>query len=157
MKILMVCLGNICRSPLAEGILRHKIQQLNLPVTVDSAGTISYHSGSSPDQRSIAIAQKNGIDISNLVARHFTVKDFDNYDLIFTMDISNYGDVLSLTRSAADAEKVHLILDTLYPGKKKDIPDPYWGGEDGFETIYCMLNEACDVIIEQFIRRKKGL
>ncbi len=149
MKILMVCLGNICRSPLAEGIMRYKIKQNNLPVIVDSAGTISFHVGNSPDKRSILVAKNHGINISDLVARQFTVNDFDDYDKIFVMDSSNYSDVVSLARSKTDKEKVDLILNTTHPGKNKAVPDPYWGGEDGFEEIFRTLDDACDAIIKK--------
>lgn len=149
MKVLMVCLGNICRSPLAEGILRHKTQQKNRQVTVDSAGTISMHAGNCPDTRSIAVAKKYGIDISSQVARHFTVSDFDNFDYIFVMDASNYADVMAIARNEKDKAKVEMILNTTHPGHNKPVPDPYYGGADGFEKTYKLLDEACDVILSR--------
>lgn len=141
MKILMVCLGNICRSPLAEGILKSKVSS---EVEVDSAGTAGYHEGELPDTRSIAVAKKYGIDITNQRSRKFTVADFDYFDLIYVMDDSNYHNVLSLARNDEDALKVKMILSEL--GSTANIPDPYYGGTDGFENVYAMLDDACDVI-----------
>jgi protein-tyrosine phosphatase len=154
MKILMVCLGNICRSPLAEGILKHKIKQHNLKAEVDSAGTSSLHQGNSPDKRSILVAKKHGIDISKLIGRKFTSADFDNFDLIYVMDTTNLADVLFLARNESDREKVELILNMVEPHANKSVPDPYWGGEDGFENMYQMLDKACDEIIEDIKHSK---
>ena len=137
----MVCLGNICRSPLAEGILKSK-----LPVsefTVDSAGTANYHIGSSPDRRSVAIAKKYGINISNLKGREFSVYDFDKFDLIYAMDESNYRNIINLARNDDDRTKVKLNLNEIYPKQNYSVPDPYYGGEQGFENVYKMLDEAC--------------
>lgn len=147
-KILMVCLGNICRSPLAEGILKSK---LNNDFIVDSAGTANYHSGSSPDSRSIAVARKYGLNISNLKGRQFTVSDFDTFDFIYVMDDSNYRNVTKLARNKEDLDKVNFILNEVYPNKNFDVPDPYYGGDDGFENIYTMLNEACTKIANNLI------
>lgn len=143
-KVLMVCLGNICRSPLAEGILQSKVS--NTFVFVDSAGTAAYHVGNLPDERSIAVASKYGIDISSQKARKFTVKDFDVFDVIYVMDASNYQNVLSLARNQKDIQKVKMILNETHPGKKESVPDPYYGEGDGFEKVYKMLDEACTVI-----------
>jgi len=143
-KVLMVCLGNICRSPLAEGILKSKI--FSFKAFVDSAGTGAYHVGEKPDIRSIAIANKNGIDISNQRARKFTVEDFDMFDIIYVMDNSNYKNVISLARNEQDSAKVKLILNEVFPNEDLDVPDPYYGGEFGFKNVYDMLNEACDII-----------
>jgi len=140
----MVCLGNICRSPLAEGILKSKI--FSFKAFVDSAGTGAYHVGEKPDIRSIAIANKNGIDISNQRARKFTVEDFDMFDIIYVMDNSNYKNVISLARNEQDSAKVKLILNEVFPNEDLDVPDPYYGGEFGFKNVYDMLNEACDII-----------
>jgi len=147
-KILMVCLGNICRSPLAEGILKSK---LNKNFIVDSAGTANYHSGSSPDSRSIAVAKKYDIDISNLKGRQFKVSDFDTFDFIYVMDESNYRNVIQLARNDQDRSKVDFILNEVYPNKNFDVPDPYYGGNQGFENIYTMLNEACTKIANNLI------
>lgn len=148
-KILMVCLGNICRSPLAEGILRHKTEQRGLTkVVVDSAGTSNYHTDEHPDKRSVRNAHSHGIDISRLRARQFTPADFDRFDHIYVMDSSNYGDVVSLARSDSDREKVQLILNVLYPDSNMSVPDPYYGGEQGFENVFMLLNDACDIIAD---------
>ncbi|GAA4818412.1 low molecular weight protein-tyrosine-phosphatase [Litoribaculum gwangyangense] len=143
-KILMVCLGNICRSPLAEGILKSKLEKGS--IIVDSAGTANYHFGSAPDKRSINIARKYGLDISNLKARQFQVSDFDTFDFIYVMDESNYNNVTKLARNDSDIHKINFILNEVYPNQNYDVPDPYYGGEEGFENIYKMLDEACDSI-----------
>lgn len=140
----MVCLGNICRSPLAEGILKSKV--FSHKTFIDSAGTGGYHIGAKPDKRSISVASVNGIDITNQQARKFTVKDFDDFDLIYVMDQSNYRNVIELARNEADKAKVSLILNEVFPGEDLDVPDPYYGGEFGFKNVYKMLDEACDVI-----------
>lgn len=146
-KILMVCLGNICRSPLAEGILKSKLPQ-NL-FTIDSAGTANYHTGNPPDNRSIRIGRKYGIDISNLKGRQFEVSDFDTFEMIYVMDESNFKNVIKLARSEEDRAKVQFILNEIYPNQNYDVPDPYYGGNEGFENIYKMLDEACDKIAEK--------
>lgn len=144
----MVCLGNICRSPLAEAILRDKLQKNGLDdVVVDSAGTASYHIGENPDPRTVANASKHGLQISHLIGRQFTVADFDNFDKIYVMDESNYRNVVSLARNEEDAKKVELILNAAHPGLNMPVPDPYFGGEDGFEHVYNLLDEACDYIV----------
>lgn len=135
----MVCLGNICRSPLAEGILRSK---LNEDFHVDSAGTGAWHIGKGPDKRSVFIANKYGIDISAQRARQFDVKDFDEFDLIYVMDQSNYEDVLALAKNQTHKSKVRLILDESSDWEDKNVPDPYFGEEDGFENVYRMLDEV---------------
>jgi len=144
-KILMVCLGNICRSPLAEGILQSKVNKAL--VYVDSAGTAAYHVGNLPDERSIAVAKQYGIDISKQQARKFTEKDFLNFDIIYAMDKSNYQYIISLATNDKDLEKVKMILNESLPDKNHSVPDPYYGGQTGFEEVYKMLNEACDSII----------
>ena len=140
-KVLMVCLGNICRSPLAEGILKSKVN-LN-EVTIDSAGTAAYHVGNLPDPRSIAVAKKHGIDITTQRARKFTVKDFDSFDFIYAMDQNNFDYILKLSRNKEDKKKVLLILNEVRPFQNNSVPDPYYGGDDGFENVYQMLNKAC--------------
>jgi protein-tyrosine phosphatase len=145
-KILMVCLGNICRSPLAEGILRSKIEKKDLNIYIDSAGTSNYHVGQNPDIRTIANAKKNGIDVSELKGRQFTVNDFDNFDIIFVMDASNHADVISLARDENDKQKVEMILNRIYPNSNMAVPDPYFGGEQGFENVFILLNDACEII-----------
>ncbi|HRG39263.1 MAG TPA: low molecular weight protein-tyrosine-phosphatase [Bacteroidia bacterium] len=147
-KILMVCLGNICRSPIAEGILRDKAEKADLDILIDSAGTSNYHIGDHPDKRTILNAKRHQIDISHLCARQFTVADFDKFDYIFAMDSSNYADIISLARNDQDRYKVELILNRVYPNSNMSVPDPYFGGEQGFENVYILLDKACDVIIE---------
>lgn len=146
MSYLMVCLGNICRSPLAEGILRDKAEKLNLDINIDSAGTSNYHIGQHPDNRTVLNAKQHGIDISKLKGRQFQVDDFDKFDTIFVMDSSNYSDVISLARDENDKRKVELILNRVYPNSNMAVPDPYFGGEQGFETVFILLEKACDVI-----------
>jgi len=143
-KILMVCLGNICRSPLAEGILQSKVDN-NLFV-VDSAGTSSYHIGNKPDPRSIAIAKKKGIDITQQQARQFVKQDFLDFDIIYAMDNSNYNNIIALAENDKQKSKVNLILNESYPEQNLDVPDPYYGGDKGFENVFNMLDEACNKI-----------
>ena len=140
----MFCLGNICRSPLAEGILRSKVDPNK--VTVDSAGTGGWHVGEQPDPRSIEVARKYGLDITYQRGRKFSAYDFETYDHIFVMDNSNYRDVTSLAKNEAEIAKVQLILDEIFPNENVDVPDPYYGGAFGFENVYKMLDEACDKI-----------
>ncbi len=143
-KILMVCLGNICRSPLAEGILRSKLSTNT--IVVDSAGTGNYHIGKNPDLRAISIARKHALDISNLKARQFEVSDFDNFDHIYVMDESNYRNLIQLARNDQDKRKIKFIMDEVYPNQNYNVPDPYYGGNDGFESVFNMLDEACTLI-----------
>ena len=145
-KILMVCLGNICRSPLAEGILKSKLSSNNF--YVDSAGTANYHTGELPDIRSIQIAQKYHIDISDQRGRQFNVNDFDVFDHIYVMDRSNYHNVISQARNNNDKRKVKLILKELYPEENMDVPDPYYGGQDGFQNVFDLLDKACEIIAD---------
>ncbi len=144
----MVCLGNICRSPLAEGILRSKLSNNFI---VDSAGTGGWHAGELPDKRSIEIANKNGLDITNQRARKFTKNDFADFDIIYAMDNSNLKDILQLAPNENAKSKVHLILNELYPNENKDVPDPYYGQNDGFEKVYNMLDEACSNIAKKIM------
>jgi len=146
-KVLMVCLGNICRSPLAEGILKSKVYLHK--TFVDSAGTGAYHVGEKPDPRSISIANIHGIDITNQKARQFSVKDFEKFDLIYVMDQSNYENVIALARNEDDKAKVKMILNEVFPDEDLDVPDPYNGGDFGFKNVYNMLDQACDVIAEK--------
>lgn len=143
----MVCLGNICRSPLAEGILKSKVDPEK--VFVDSAGTGDYHIGHAPDKRSIAVAQLNKLDISTQRGRQFQVSDFDEFDYIYVMDRSNYENVLALARNEQDKRKVNLILNEVTPGEDAEVPDPYFGQEDGFTNVYKMLDKACDRIADK--------
>ena len=139
MKILMVCLGNICRSPMAEGIMRKLGRN---KVEVDSAGTAGYHIGSQPDKRMIITAFEHGIDISNLSARQFQYEDFGSFDVIFAMDSSNYRNIISLAKDCDDKKKVKMILEN------GNIPDPYYSGNEGFEHVYQLLYEACQKFLD---------
>ena len=146
MKILMVCLGNICRSPLAEGILSLKGKHLNLEV--DSAGTAAYHIGKQPDIRSIEIANKYTIDLNQQRARQFSRADFDKFDIIYAMDTNNYSHLISLASSETERNKIRMILNEVNPKAYQSVHDPYYGGENGFQDIYNMLDKACDKIIQ---------
>ena len=148
----MVCLGNICRSPLAEGIMAHKIKQHQLNWSVNSAGTGSWHVGKLPDNRSIEVAQRHGIDITHQRAKQFKTKDFDKYDLIFVMDSSNYQNINGLARNDADKKKVELIMNMAIPGRNVNVPDPYYG-EFGFEKVFEMLDQATDAVLEQYSQK----
>jgi len=147
-KILMVCLGNICRSPLAEGILQSKLDANFF--SVDSAGTAAYHIGELPDQRSIAVAKKHGIDISNQKARKFDIKDFIEFDVIYAMDKENYQNICSLAKNKTELQKVKMILDKVKPSQNLSVPDPYYGGDDGFQNVYQLLDEACEKISKNY-------
>lgn len=148
MKILMVCLGNICRSPLAEGIMKHKAAEHNLDWIVDSAGTGFWHAGELPDSRSIATARRHGIDITDQRARQFAPADFDRFDRIFVMDNQNLQDVLRLARLDEHRAKVDLILNQLRPGHNNNVPDPYYD-DNGFEEVFRMLDMACEVFVSR--------
>jgi protein-tyrosine phosphatase len=143
-KILMVCLGNICRSPLAEGILKDKIDPERF--TVESAGTGGWHVGNPPDPRSVDIARKRGIDISQQKAQQFKADFFDQFDMIFAMDQSNLQDLKALANTPEYKGKLHLLLDAVFPDEGVDVPDPYYGGVSGFTQVYDLIDRACDVI-----------
>ncbi|MDA6068609.1 low molecular weight phosphotyrosine protein phosphatase [Flavobacterium sp. AC] len=150
-KILMVCLGNICRSPLAEGILASKLPHDKF--IVDSAGTGSWHVGNAPDKRSIAVAQKNGLCIDAQKGRQFKITDFDEFDYIYVMDSSNYSDVIHLAKTPEHKNKVQLILKELFPNKNTDVPDPYYGATNSFDDVYKMLDEAAEIIAKKLIEK----
>ncbi len=150
MKVLMVCLGNICRSPLAEGILQMKIKAQGLDWEVDSAGTGAWHVGEQPDRRSIQVARKNGIDITYQRARQFQAQDLDTFDLIFAMDQSNLANILRKANNTIQEKKVHLIMNQVDPNANRSVPDPYYD-DDGFEQVYEMLDKACDKIIARWV------
>jgi protein-tyrosine phosphatase len=144
----MVCLGNICRSPMAEGILRKKTQAEGLDIEIDSCGTAAYHVGDSPDRRAQQTIRNHGHDISDLRGRQFEIKDFDRFDLIYTMDEENYKNILRLARNEEEKRKVHMIMNMVYPNENIAVPDPYYGGLNGFEETYKMLDLACDKIVD---------
>ena len=148
MRVLMVCLGNICRSPVAQGILDQKCNQLKLDWIVDSAGTSGWHNGDLPDPRSINTASANGIDITNQRSRLFVKEDFQNFDLILAMDSSNYQNILKLAVSEDDKQKVKLILNYVFPGENRAVPDPYYN--DGFDHVFGLLDAACDRLVKEY-------
>ncbi len=156
MKILMVCLGNICRSPLAEGILQDKAFKSGLTWSVESAGTQNYHTGEPPHPLSQKVAKLNGIDITNQRARKFRAEDFEVYDKIYALA----GDVLEEMKRIAgkkfDAHKADLLLNELNPGKDLDVPDPWYGPEPGYHEVFKLIDEACDAIIEKYTPTPKG-
>ena len=143
----MVCLGNICRSPIADGLLLRKIKEQNLDAQVDSAGTANYHIGKAPDLRMIQTAAAHGTPIEFLRARQFSNQDFENFDHILVMDQSNYDNVIRLAQSADDRNKVQFFLDYLYPNQKAAVPDPYYGSLEDFEQVYQLVDSATDALI----------
>jgi len=146
-KILMVCLGNICRSPLAHGILESMVNSEK--ITVDSAGTSAFHKGEAPDIRSIGVAEKHYLNISQQKSRQFIEADFDEFDIIYAMDATNKKNILALAKTEAHKQKVKLILNESYPQQNLEVPDPYYGGKNGFEEVYQMLHEACTQIAKK--------
>lgn len=151
MKILFVCLGNICRSPLAEGILKKKFEEKGIDGIIHSAGFEPYHEGQHPDPRSVSTAKKHRIDISNKVARLFSQEDFDHYDKILVMDSMNYADVIRLARDESDHKKVDYLLNQVNEGSNDEIPDPYYGGPSGFDKVYDMMEKACERIVSDML------
>lgn len=149
MNILMVCLGNICRSPLAEGILRKHLDSAGIRARVDSAGTIGFHAGEAPDHRSVQTAASYGVDISGLKARKVVQDDFSNFDLILAMDFNNYRDLLAMAKTDEEADRVHRILDYAGMDENGEVPDPYYGNLNDFEHVYRLLDEACALIIKR--------
>lgn len=150
MKILMVCLGNICRSPLAEGILLHKARQSGLNWIVESAGTNSYHTGEPPHPLSQKVARLNGIDISRQKASRFVAKDFDSYDKIFAMAEDVIDEMKKIAGQKFETSKVDLLLNELFPGKNIDVPDPWYGPEQGYHQVYKMIEEASEAIVRKY-------
>jgi protein-tyrosine phosphatase len=149
MKILMVCLGNICRSPLAEGILQAKAAAAGLDWEIDSAGTNGYHVGEAPHRLSQKVALQNGIDISLQRARRFRAADFEEFDLIYAMAEDVVDEMKSISRQRFDGSKVDLLMNELHPGQNLDVPDPWYGTEPGYHEVYAMLAAACDKLIEK--------
>lgn len=150
MKILMVCLGNICRSPLADGMLRHMLEQEGIThVTVDGCGTSGHHEGEQPDSRMMQTAHEKGLDISYLRSRPLTENDLNEFDIIYAMDESNKRNILKLDTAKGNDHKVKIFLNELYPGENIEVPDPYFGGQQGFEHVYDLVERTCNVIIEK--------
>lgn len=153
--ILMVCLGNICRSPIAEGVLVEKLKEKELNhVVVDSCGFESFHLNETPDYRSIEVCAKNDIDISKQRQRLFKVSDFDKFDKIYVMDANNYSDVLSYVRHENDQKKIEFISNVLTPGKNIPVPDPFYGGKDDFNKVFDTLSECADEIVDRILKGK---
>ncbi len=150
MKILMVCLGNICRSPIAEGIMQAALKKYQLTAKVDSAGVLSYHSGHSPDKRAVKISGDNGVDISGQLARQIQRSDFDDFDFIFTMDQSVHKTITSLAPSSTHRKKVHLFLEYAGHPSGKEVPDPYYSGIEAFDQVFELVYEACEMIIRKW-------
>ena len=150
MKILMVCLGNVCRSPLAEGILRDKVKKANLNWTVDSAGTNGYDPGCAPHEFSQKVALENGINIKEQQCRHFVKEDMKRFDKIYVMDQQNYYEVKRISGSHWDEKKVDFLLNEIDPGENRIVPDPWMGGEDGFYKAYELINRACTAIVDKY-------
>jgi len=156
MKILMVCLGNICRSPLAEGILQDKAFKAGLDWSVDSAGTNHYHTGDAPHPLSQKVAKMNGIDICNQRARNFVAEDFEVFDKIYALAADVLNDIRRIAKKKFDAGKVDLLMNELYPGKNMDVPDPWFGPEPGYHEVYKMLDKVCDAIIDKYSSASKN-
>jgi protein-tyrosine phosphatase len=152
MKILMVCLGNICRSPLAEGITRQLLHERKLSWEVDSAGTTGWHEGAAADSRSVAVARTHQVDISQLKARRVTYLDLQDSDIIVAMDAQNYQDIRRLDPKATDG-KLYMMMNFLYPDQNRPVPDPYYGNDQDFADVCNMLREACNAMIDQLQQR----
>lgn len=146
----MVCLGNICRSPLGEGILKEKAMIAGLDWIVDSAGTSSYHDGDAPHKLSQKVALANGIDISQQKCRQFKKEDMQEFDKIYAMDKTVYVDMQDMSGDLWDASKTELLMNEVYPGKNMDVPDPWYGTEKNYHEVYAMIDEACEAIIEKY-------
>jgi len=154
-KILMVCLGNICRSPMAEGIVQDAFRRHNIAVEVHSAGTAGYHIGESADLRAQAELRKHQIDISNERAQQFIPEFFQTYDFIFTMDRNNFSDVYYLAETEEERAKVDMLMNVVYAGENIPIPDPYYGGSSGFSQVYSMISEAAEALVQNYKSKKK--
>jgi len=149
MKILMVCLGNICRSPLAEGILQDKAFKAGLKWSVESAGTNGYHTGEPPHHLSIKVAAKNGINIQQQRSRKFVAEDFERFDTIYAMAEDVMDDMRRIAKNKFDAKKAKLLLNELFPGQNKEVPDPWYGPEKGYHEVYELIDEACEMIVRR--------
>jgi Protein-tyrosine-phosphatase len=150
MRILMVCLGNICRSPLAEGILKDKVEKAELDWFVDSAGTNGYHIGEAPHKLSQKVARLNGIDICQQKARQFVKEDFDRFDKIYAMADDVLDDIKHIAKSKFDPSKVDFLMNELFPGQNISVPDPWYGPEPGYHQVYKLIDDACEAIIRKY-------
>lgn len=150
MKILMVCLGNICRSPLAEGILQDKAFRAGLTWSVESAGTNNYHAGEPPHYLSQKVARLHGIDICKQRARRFVAGDFDVYDKIYALANDVLDDIKRIAGRKFDPDKADLLMNELLPGENRDVPDPWYGPEPGYHEVYKLIDNACQKIIEKY-------
>lgn len=155
MKILMVCLGNICRSPLAEGILQKKAGKIGLEWVVESAGTNGYHDGEPPHLLSKKVALQNGINISEQRSRKFRAADFEKYDLIYAMSKDVIEDIKEIAQKEYNPKKVRLLMDDLYPGKNADVPDPWSQPASAYHEVYTLMEEACDAIVGKELNKKQ--
>lgn len=156
MKVLFVCTGNICRSPLAEGILKDKLRKKHIPAEVDSAGFENFHIGDPPDERAIKIAWKHDIDITDHKARLFTSADFDRFDKIYVMDAWHFDNTMRLSRNDDDKEKVDYVMNILYPMENIPVHDPWYNGLSAFEEVYTQLEKACEIIAEMIREQYKS-
>jgi protein-tyrosine phosphatase len=150
MRILMVCLGNICRSPLAEGILKDKAEKAGLDWFIDSAGTNGYHIGEPPHRLSQKVARSNGIDICKQKARQFVKEDFDRFDKIYAMADDVLDDIKRIAKNKFDPSKVDFLMNELFPGQNVSVPDPWYGPESGYHQVYKLINDACEAIIKKY-------
>lgn len=149
MTILMVCLGNICRSPLAEGILQQKINAAGLDWKVDSAGTNGYHVNEAPHYLSQRVAKKKGIDIGKQLCRRFVAADFERFDKIYAMAADVVDEMKDISGNKFDPEKVDLLLNVVHPGENRDVPDPWYGPEKGYHQVFDLIEEACEILIKK--------
>lgn len=152
----MVCLGNICRSPLAEGVLKHKAKEAGLDWTVESAGTNSYHTGEPPHTLSQKVAKLNGIDICGQRARRFVKEDFDRYDKIYAMADDVLDEMKRIAREKYNPEKADLFLNELHPGENRSVPDPWYGTEPGYHDVYKLIDQTADRIVQTAVRKTKN-
>lgn len=150
MKILVVCLGNICRSPMAHGILENLVKIENLDWEIDSAGTESFHVGEPPHPSSRQVCLENGIDLSNQCARKFVKSDVDKFDKIYAMANDVFSEMKQIAGNKFDASKMHLFLEELYPGEKKSVTDPWYGGHDGYYAVFNEIERCCKQIVERY-------
>lgn len=155
MRILMVCLGNICRSPLAEGILQHKAWQAGLNWSVESAGTNGYHTGEPPHKLSQKVAKLNGLDICNQRSRKFVGEDFQRFDMIYAMSADVIEEMQLIAGKKFEKAKVKLLMDEMYPDQNVDVPDPWYGPEPGYHEVFEMISKACDRIVEKYAAKVK--